>query len=191
MEKECSLLLHFKSQLLVDPGSVVTPVKKDRMCFSSHQVRKPKTFEEGCAANTAVRKCLELNHWWYLHVLVSKPEDDTRLNNLGPVKTAIVKTCSMYTHRNILNIWSDIVWNIYSQYTSVFLGTVYAISNMHLLSICLIDWRMRQITEGKIPCLNMWKNAEIMFFPKEMPSSEVVFTPPKAVSHAMPACYDN
>lgn len=40
LESVPPLLLHFKSQLLVVLGIVVTLVK-DTMCFSSHQVRKP------------------------------------------------------------------------------------------------------------------------------------------------------
>lgn len=84
--------------MLVDPGIVVTLVKKDMTCFSSHQVRKARTCEEGCAASTAVRKCFELNHQWYLHMLVSKPEEDTRLNDLKPVKAPTVKTCSIHTY---------------------------------------------------------------------------------------------
>lgn len=43
---------------------------------------------------------------------------------------------------------------IYSQYTSILLGRVYAASNMYLLPVCLTGWRMRQIVEGKIPYLN-------------------------------------
>lgn len=46
---------------------------------------------------------------------------------------------------------------------------------------------MRQIMEGKNPRLNTKheKMLKKMFFPKETPSSEAVFSPPKADSHAM------